>query len=63
LWEKHAPQKDTTIDWSYSTERLLELKEANIQPIVGLVHHGSGPTYADFFDGSFAGGLAEYAGR
>jgi dTDP-4-dehydrorhamnose reductase len=63
LWEKHAPQKDTIIDWSYSTERLLELKEANIQPIVGLVHHGSGPKYADFFDGSFAEGLAEYAGK
>jgi len=61
LWEKHAPQIDTNIDWSYSTARLNELNQAGIQPIVGLVHHGSGPKYADFFDGSFAQGLGEYA--
>ncbi|MCW3115015.1 MAG: dTDP-4-dehydrorhamnose reductase [Segetibacter sp.] len=63
LWEKHAPQKETTIDWSYSTARLNELRQAGIEPIVGLVHHGSGPVYADFFDGSFAEGLGEYAGK
>ncbi|MCW3108389.1 MAG: dTDP-4-dehydrorhamnose reductase, partial [Segetibacter sp.] len=63
LWEKHAPQIDTTIDWSYSRARLTELSQAHIQPIVGLVHHGSGPVYADFFDGSFAEGLGEYAGK
>lgn len=63
LWEKHAPQPDTTIDWSYSTARLNELKQAGIEPIVGLVHHGSGPVYADFFDGSFAAGLGEYAAK
>ena len=63
LWEKHAPEENITIDWSYSTARLNELKEANIAPIVGLVHHGSGPKYADFFDGSFASGLTEFAGK
>jgi len=63
LWEKHAPQKDTIIDWSYSQARLNELKQAEIKPIVGLVHHGSGPVYADFFDGSFAEGLEHYAGK
>ncbi|MEJ7682207.1 MAG: family 1 glycosylhydrolase [Segetibacter sp.] len=61
LWEKHAPQKDTEIDWSYSNARLSQLNQAGISPIVGLVHHGSGPAYADFFDGSFAEGLAAYA--
>jgi dTDP-4-dehydrorhamnose reductase len=61
LWEKHAPQKDIEIDWSFSSERLSELKQVGISPIVGLVHHGSGPVYADFFDGSFAEGLAVYA--
>lgn len=63
LWEKHQPQKDAAIDWSYSTARLSELKQAGVQPIVGLVHHGSGPTYADFFNGSFAEGLGEFAGK
>jgi dTDP-4-dehydrorhamnose reductase len=63
LWEKHAPEKDTVIDWSHSAARLNELNQAGIQPIVGLVHHGSGPVYADFFDGSFAEGLGEFAGK
>jgi dTDP-4-dehydrorhamnose reductase len=63
LWEKHAPKIDTTIDWSYSTARLNELQQVGIKPIVGLVHHGSGPAYADFFDGSFAEGLGAYAAK
>ncbi len=61
LWEKLAPQKDTIIDWSFSNERLTQMNKAGISPIAGLVHHGSGPVYADFFDGSFANGLAEHA--
>lgn len=61
LWEKHAPEKDIQIDWSFSDSRLSEIKQLGIKPIAGLVHHGSGPAYADFFDGSFAKGLGEYA--
>lgn len=61
LWEKHQPQKNIKIDWSYSNARLSELNQSGIIPIAGLVHHGSGPAYADFFDGSFADGLAQYA--
>lgn len=63
LWEKHAPQKDVEIDWSHSNKRIAELREFGISPIIGLVHHGSGPAYSDFFDDSFATGLAEYAGK
>jgi dTDP-4-dehydrorhamnose reductase len=63
LWEKHWPKADTVIDWSYSTERLNDMRQLRIEPIVGLVHHGSGPVYADFFDGSFAEGLGEFAGK
>src|SRR3954468_21193225 len=63
LWEKHQPQPNTVIDWTCTSRRLTELKQAGIKPIVGLVHHGSGPVYADFFDGSFAEGLGEYAGK
>src|SRR3954454_10539486 len=61
LWEKHAREKDTNIDWSFSNKRLKELNEAGITPIAGLVHHGSGPAYTNFFDDSFALGLAGYA--
>lgn len=63
LWEKHAAEKDTEIDWTYSEARLAQLSQAGISPIAGLVHHGSGPAYADFFDGSFAEGLAAYASQ
>ncbi len=63
LWEKHVPQKNTIVDWCHTTERLDELRVYGIQPIVGLVHHGSGPVYADFFNGSFSQGLGEFAGK
>ncbi|MDQ6814036.1 MAG: family 1 glycosylhydrolase, partial [Bacteroidota bacterium] len=61
LWEKHAPHADSMIDWTDSSSRLHELKQEGIEAIIGLVHHGSGPVYADFFDGSFASGLGEFA--
>ncbi len=63
LWEKHAPGLHTEIDWKFSQQKLDEIKEAGIEPIAGLVHHGSGPLYADFYDGSFSKGLAAYAAK
>src|SRR5205085_1962500 len=63
LWEKHEPEPNSIIDWSYSRSRLEQLKEAGINPIVGLVHHGSGPAFASFYNGSFAEGLAKYAAK
>ncbi len=61
LWEKHQPQKNTGIDWSFAEQRLNQLRLNKIEPIAGLVHHGSGPAYVNFFDGSFENGLADYA--
>jgi dTDP-4-dehydrorhamnose reductase len=63
IWEKHAPQKDTLIDWTFSEQRINELKKLKVEPIAGLVHHGSGPSYASFFDGSFEEGLAKFASQ
>ena len=63
LWEKHQPQKGVAIDWSHAAKNLNRLKELQVEPIAGLVHHGSGPLYVNFFDGSFEQGLAEYASR
>jgi dTDP-4-dehydrorhamnose reductase len=61
IWEKHQQEKDSEIDWS-NTERCLErLRSLDIVPIAGLVHHGSGPRYVNFYDGSFEQGLADYA--
>lgn len=61
LWEKHQPIENAAIDWTFIEKNLERLRELNITPIAGLVHHGSGPKHVNFFDGSFEDGLAEYA--
>jgi len=61
LWEKNQPLENGPIDWSFADKRLSMLRERGITPIIGLVHHGSGPAYVNFFDGSFENGLAVYA--
>ncbi|RJG09532.1 family 1 glycosylhydrolase [Massilia cavernae] len=60
LWERTAP--DGVADWAWPDERLPALRAAGITPIVGLVHHGSGPRHTSLVDPSFAPQLAEYAG-
>ncbi len=61
LWERHQPGNSGEIDWTIATQALQALREAGINPIAGLVHHGSGPEWASFYDGSFEEGLQEYA--
>jgi len=61
LWERHLPTMGQTIDWTFAEKSLNRLKELGVTPIAGLVHHGSGPRYVNFFDGSFENGLAAYA--
>jgi dTDP-4-dehydrorhamnose reductase len=63
IWEKHQPEPDTDMDWSRTERYLNRLRELDITPIAGLVHHGSGPKYVNFYDGSFEEGLAAYAVR
>jgi dTDP-4-dehydrorhamnose reductase len=61
LWERTAPERPGEYDWRWPDERLGRLRELNIRPIAGLVHHGSGPRYTSLIDDSFAPGLAAYA--
>ncbi|HEV7330523.1 MAG TPA: family 1 glycosylhydrolase [Flavisolibacter sp.] len=61
LWERHQPEKGQSINWSFAETNLNRMRELDITPIAGLVHHGSGHRYVNFFDGSFEQGLAEYA--
>ena len=51
LWE-------ITRDWRWSDERLGRLAELGIRPIVGLVHHGSGPPHTSLLAEDFASSLA-----
>ena len=62
LWERVAPGGPANADWSWPDERLSRLRELGVRPIVGLVHHGSGPPQTSLVDPSFPELLAEYAG-
>jgi dTDP-4-dehydrorhamnose reductase len=64
LWERFAPDRDPHgIDWSWADARLHRLRELNVRPIVGLLHHGSGPQHTSLVDPGFAEGLAQYASQ
>lgn len=62
LWERIAPNGLEQADWSWASERLGRMQELGIRPIVGLVHHGSGPRHTSLIDPAFAEGLAQFAG-
>jgi dTDP-4-dehydrorhamnose reductase len=62
LWERIAPEGVGQANWDWSDQRLGRLRELGIAPIVGLVHHGSGPRHTNLLDPSFPLLLAEYAG-
>jgi dTDP-4-dehydrorhamnose reductase len=61
LWERTAPEGLERADWTWPDARLTRLKNLGITPIVGLVHHGSGPRHTSLIDPGFAEQLAEYA--
>jgi dTDP-4-dehydrorhamnose reductase len=61
LWERTAPNGLENADWSWADERLGRLRELGINPIVGLVHHGSGPRHTSLIDPEFPEKLALYA--
>ncbi|MEO5684898.1 MAG: family 1 glycosylhydrolase [Chitinophagaceae bacterium] len=63
LWENHIEDADGRIDWAPTQRKLEEIRSENMVPIVGLVHHGSGPEHSNLLDIAFAEKLALYAGR
>jgi dTDP-4-dehydrorhamnose reductase len=62
LWERTAPGGIENADWSWSDARLPALQRLGVTPIVGLIHHGSGPEHTSLVDPAFPEKLAEYAG-
>lgn len=62
LWERIAPAAPDQRDWAWSDRRLRQLFDHGITPIVGLVHHGSGPRYTSLIADNFASGLQAFAG-
>ncbi|MEO6991779.1 MAG: family 1 glycosylhydrolase [Candidatus Baltobacteraceae bacterium] len=62
LWEKCAPDEPNRFAWSWVRERLERLRERGVEPIVTLLHHGSGPRYTSLVDPNFPRLFAAYAG-
>lgn len=61
LWEKHQPDLQTEIDWSHTRQQLEQIYNEGMEPIAGLLHHGSGPRFTDLADPQFPYRLAAYA--
>jgi dTDP-4-dehydrorhamnose reductase len=61
LWERTAPDGLARADWAWADARLARLRELNVRPVVGLVHHGSGPRDTSLVDPEFPEKLAAYA--
>jgi dTDP-4-dehydrorhamnose reductase len=62
LWERTAPDGLEASDWRWPDAGLKRTAELGIEPIVGLVHHGSGPRHTSLVDPAFPDLLEQYAG-
>lgn len=63
LWERTAPETPERFDWRWADSSLESLRRMGVRPIVGLLHHGSGPRYTSLVDPAFPEKLAAYAGE
>jgi dTDP-4-dehydrorhamnose reductase len=63
LWEQVAPEHPEAHRWHWHDERLYHMSRLGLRPIVGLLHHGSGPRYTDLLDAAFPAKLAAFAGH
>ena len=61
LWERTMPEAGAGPDWRWPDERLARIRALDIRPIVGLVHHGSGPPHTSLLDPQFPTKLAAFA--
>ena len=63
LWETVSPDHPDRCSWDWHDRRLARLREEGISPIVGLMHHGSGPRYTSLVDPALPAKLAVHARR
>ena len=61
LWERIAPYSLEQADWFQADLALTKMRELGIKPIVGLIHHGSGPKHTSLTDPDFSAKLGEFA--
>jgi dTDP-4-dehydrorhamnose reductase len=63
LWERVFGSGAQRADWTWSDAQLGALRALGVRPIVGLIHHGSGPRHTSLVDPAFPVKLARYAGQ
>ena len=61
LWERIERDTAGGRPWDWTDAQMWRLRELGIDPIVGLVHHGSGPMDTDLLDPHFPERLAAFA--
>lgn len=61
LWERVGPDRPGDYDFRWSDGRIAELQRLGIRPILGLLHHGSGPNYTSLVDPDMPRLFADYA--
>jgi dTDP-4-dehydrorhamnose reductase len=61
LWERTAPADPADADWRWADPRMARLRDLGLAPIVGLLHHGSGPRDTSLLDRDLPRRLAAYA--
>ena len=62
IWER-IERSPGLLDWRWTDERLERLRTLGIDPILTLLHHGSGPRGTDLLDPAFPERFARFAGR
>lgn len=61
LWERHQERQNEWQNWDCTEKNLLKLKKHGLEPIAGLLHHGSGPAFTHLLDPDFPEKFADYA--
>jgi dTDP-4-dehydrorhamnose reductase len=61
LWETLWSADGESPHWGRCDARLQTMRALKLRPIIGLLHHGSGPRHTSLADDAFAYGLAQHA--
>ena len=63
LWEQVSPSSPKRTDFAWHDRRMARMRQLGIEPLVGLLHHGSGPSFTRLLDPNFPQLFADYARR
>jgi dTDP-4-dehydrorhamnose reductase len=61
IWERYGSSRGDDASWKWLKRQLNTLRNLDITPIAGLLHHGSGPIHASLMDSCFPAEIEKYA--